>query len=89
MLGISDEEIMANILQRLANKGYWAHGHTRAENAIKGFPSHEKGRAKKVLEDLVRINWVIKKPTGHGTDVHLNILYRDSIFNFIRKYSLP
>lgn len=88
MVHVSDEEITADILQGLVNKGYWTHGHTRIENAIKGVPSHDRGRAKKMLDNLIKCGWVLQKKTGHGIDVHLNINCKRDIADFVLKYSL-
>lgn len=89
MLKPSDEQIAAVILEKLVNKTCWAKGHTPIENTTKGIPSHDRGRAKEAVEELIKRGWILKYPTGHGIDVHLNINCKQEIFEFIQKYSLP
>jgi len=61
------------ILRRLYNSGEFNLRHTPIENATKGFPKSDIGRAKEALDDLIKWDYIKIKKTHHGKDVYLNI----------------
>lgn len=83
MAHVSDKQIAAVVLQNLVHKNCWVKGHTPIEHALGGIPSHDKKRAKKAVERLIRLGWILKYKTAHGIDLHLNINCRSEITKFI------
>ncbi len=60
------------ILQKLYKSRYIGRRHTSEDNAIKGFPKHERGELKKALKELIKAGYVIPKPSSYGLEVLLN-----------------
>lgn len=83
---VSDDELKATILHRLARKRKWGASHTAFENVMKGVPSHIKGKMKEIGEQLVRDGLLVPKPTGYGLHVSLNTKKSEEIKQLIRKY---
>lgn len=46
--------------------------HTAIENVTKGIPKHLVGQAKEILQNLIRMELIIIKPTSYGIQVSLN-----------------
>jgi len=80
--------IRLKLLQNLYKKKCYGGKHTSVENAIKGIPGHLKGKAKWALDDLVRRNIILAKPTGYGLQISLNTAFSKEIHNFIYKYDV-
>ena len=78
--------IRLKILRRLTKKNYWGGKHTSVENDIKGIPGHLKGMAKWAVDDMIRRNILLAKPTSYGLQISLNPTYSKEIDNFINKY---
>ncbi len=51
---VSDDELKASILHRLAKKRKWGESHTAFENVAKGVPSHLRGKLKDLAEELIK-----------------------------------
>nr|WP_304764982.1 hypothetical protein [Candidatus Burarchaeum sp.] len=83
---VSDEELAATIMHRLARKHKWGHSHTSIDNLSKGVPSHFKGRLKEIAGQLVKQQFLIPKPTGYGLEVSLNPAKGEEIKAIVRKY---
>lgn len=75
------------ILWKLYHHHYWGKRHTPIENVPKGLPPHEYGICQTVVKKLIKMGWIGKKKTGHGTDVFLNPKFSKEIKRFIEKYS--
>ncbi|HIH22968.1 TPA: hypothetical protein HA238_04525 [Candidatus Micrarchaeota archaeon] len=83
---VSDDELKASILHRLAKKRKWGESHTAFENVARGVPPHLKGKFKELAEELVKEGFIFKKPTGYGLQISLNVGRSDEIKYRIRKY---
>lgn len=83
---VSDDELKASILHRLAKKRKWGESHTAFENVAKGVPSHLKGKLKDLAEELIKEGFIIKKPTGYGLQISLNVERSEEIKWRIKKY---
>ena len=83
---VSDDELKATILHRLARKRKWGASHTAFENTMKGVPPHLKGKVKEAGEQLVREGFIVPKPTGYGLHISLNTRKSEEIKRLIRRY---
>ena len=83
---VSDDELKASILHRLAKKRKWGESHTAFENVAKGVPPHLKGKLQDLAEELIKENLIIKKPTGYGLQISLNVEKSEEIKWRIKKY---
>ncbi|MDO8553996.1 MAG: hypothetical protein Q7S22_04270 [Candidatus Micrarchaeota archaeon] len=83
---VSDDELKATILHRLAKKRKWGESHTAFENVAKGVPPHFKGRMKDLAEELIKENFILQKPTGYGLQISLNVGKSEEIRWIIKKY---
>jgi hypothetical protein len=63
---------MAQILKKLRRHGYWGGRHTAFDELTKGLPSHLRGEASDVAEELIKEDLLLEKPTGYGRHVSLN-----------------
>ena len=82
----SDEDkIKATILYRLRRKKVIGGVHTHFDTLTKGFPSHLGKDVKKIAKELIKDNWLIKKPTSYGLQVSLNKNKLQEIEDFIKK----
>ena len=55
------------------------------DNLVGGFPSHIKGQMQVELDELIKKNAVIKKPSKHGRAVYINYEYKDKIASALKK----
>lgn len=78
--------IAAKILHKHLRRGAWQHVHTNIENLQSGFRGHEKGRVKEVVNELVKMQFLIAKPTHYGTEVSLNARMQKEILAFKDEY---
>ena len=81
-------DIRHKILWRLVKKEYWGARHTSIENIVKGLPGHLLGKAKWTVQDMIRRNILLSKPTGYGLQISLNPSFKPQISNFIYKYDI-
>ncbi|HLC79883.1 MAG TPA: hypothetical protein VJG83_05695 [archaeon] len=79
------ELIKAKVLFKLARRRNWGNSHTAFDNLTKGFKPHEHEFVKKVGDQLVKENFLFKKPTGYGLHVSLNHEKAKEIKEKIRK----
>lgn len=61
-----------SILDRLYNTRCIGGKHTSRENALRGFPKSERGAAEERLDELIKRNYIITKPTSYGDQISLN-----------------
>ena len=83
---VSDDELKAMILHKLAKKRKWGESHTAFENVARGVPPHLKGKLKDLAQELMKEGFIIPKPTGYGLQISLNVSRSDEIKSAIRKY---
>ena len=67
-----DEKIKATILYHLRRKKIIGGVHTPFATVTKGFPSHIGKDVKKIAEDLIKKEYILKKITNYGLHIHLN-----------------
>ncbi len=81
-------KIVKTILLKLDRLGYWGGQHTSVENLPHGFPSHLRGKVKKVVKKMVRSELLITKPKPDSLHVSLNPRKMDEIKDIInnKKY---
>lgn len=63
---LTNQEIVARILKRMKSKALIGECHGPADKICKGFPDHDKGRAKEAVELLCKAGVLRKKPTLIG-----------------------
>ncbi len=83
---VSDNELKAMVLHKLAKKRKWGESHTAFENVAKGVPPHLKGELKDAAEELIKEGFIRPKPTGYGLQISLNVERSEEIKAIIRKY---
>jgi hypothetical protein len=83
---VSDDELKAMILHKLAKKRKWGESHTAFENVEKGVPPHLKGKLKELANELIKNGLIVKKPTSYGLQISLNVDRSEEIKHRIRKY---
>jgi hypothetical protein len=66
------EIVKAKILFKLARRRNWGNSHTAFDNLKKGFKPHEHETVKEAAEELIKQNFLFKKPTNYGLHVSLN-----------------
>ncbi len=65
--------VEAKLLYKLHRRKNWGESHTAFEDWVKrGLSQKEQEKAKKIAEELVKENFVFKKPTSYGLHVSLN-----------------
>jgi hypothetical protein len=62
----------AQILFKLARRKNWGNSHTAFDNLKKGFKPNDYEVVKKAAEELIKENFLFRKPTGYGLQVSLN-----------------
>ena len=82
---MDEEQILATILYRMHWHGYWGGRHTSIENLTHGFPGHLKGKVKKVMDHLLKTNWVIVKPKPDALHISLDTQFKPEICDFINR----
>ena len=81
-------DIRLRILRKLVYRNYWGTKHTSIEITVKGFPGHLLGKAKWGVDDMIRRNIILSKPTSYGLQISLNPRFSKEIPNFINKYDV-
>lgn len=83
---VSDDELKAMLLHKLAKKRKWGESHTAFENVAKGVPPHLKGKLKDLTKELMKEGFIVPKPTNYGLQISLNVERSEEIKSIIRKY---
>ncbi|MEM2139299.1 MAG: hypothetical protein QXM96_04060 [Candidatus Woesearchaeota archaeon] len=81
---MDEKKLRKNILYKLFRKRIINEKHTAMENALKGIPKHLKGDSKKILNELIKENLILKKDTCYGTQISLNSEKIKEILNEIK-----
>ena len=76
---LSSFEIRRRILRKMVRHNWWGGKHTAFDNIPKGFPKEIWKDVKKELEQLAREGLILKKPTGYGLHVSLNVRMKPEI----------
>jgi len=76
---LSSFEIRQRILRKMVRHRWWGGKHTAFDNIPKGFPKELWKDVKKELEQLAREGLIVKKPTGYGLHVSLNVRMKAEI----------
>jgi len=66
------EVVKARLVFKLARRRNWGNAHTAFDNLKRGFKPNEHFLVKRAAEELVKENFLLKKPTGYGLHVSLN-----------------
>ena len=79
------KEIKRFILRKLVRHRIWMHKHTSIHNLPKGLPDYLRNRkgVKKSIEELLKQEFLLSKPTNYGLEVSLNIKKKKEIERFI------
>ncbi len=86
-LDLSEEEIMADILNRLVNSGMWGRGHQDVDQLVAWIIGHRKRNGKSVRKAINRLNrerLIGKK--NNGRSIYANPGRRYGIGTFIDKH---
>lgn len=76
---LSSFEVRRRILRKMVRHCYWGGKHTAFDNVPKSFPKEVWKDVEKELEQLIRDGLVVKKPTGYGLHVSLNVKMKAEI----------
>lgn len=82
----TDEKIEALLLRKLYSHGVWGKHHISESNLPKGFPSHLHKKVLKIAERLRRKSLMVRHPTHHENQWHLNINKSEEIKQIINKF---
>lgn len=77
--------IKARLLYHLRRKRVLGGVHTHFDTLKMGFPKHLGKEIEKCAKELIKENWLIKKPTSYGLQVSLNKEKLLEIEHFIKK----
>lgn len=83
---ITDDELKATVLHRLAKRRKWGESHMAFEFVCKGVPSHLKGKMGEITNALIKEGFIIPKPTSYGLQISLNVARSEEIKMLIKKY---
>lgn len=78
-----ENQLMVQILEKMLYHNWIGGKHTSEDNIPKSFPKHLRGEVKKALRQLVRLNFILIKPTNYGKEVSLNPQMVKEIKQFI------
>ena len=81
------EKLKLHILKKLFDQRCWMHKHFSINNIPKGLPPHARDSRiiKKAVDELIRLNWLLAKPTHYGLELSLNIDKKKEIEEYIEK----
>lgn len=79
----SPDFLKAKILFKLARRRNWGGSHTAFDNIKKGFKPKNHAEVMKIAEQLIKENYLFRKPTGYGLHVSLNHEKAKEIKQFI------
>ncbi|MBU2639346.1 MAG: hypothetical protein KKG75_01420 [Nanoarchaeota archaeon] len=81
-----DEEIKGKILHKLTRLGKFKHSHTSIDNLPKGFPKDIRGKVKDLVDELIKENILLVKPTNYGKEISVNSIEKEKIVYYIGKF---
>lgn len=79
------DDIKKFILRKLIRKRMWLHKHTIIHNLPKGLPEFLRNgkEVKKAIEELLKKELLLSKPTNYGLEISLNVRKKAKIEEFI------
>ncbi len=79
------KEIKRFILRKMLRHRFWMHKHTSIHNLAKGLPDNLRSRkeVKKSIDELLKNNFLLSKPTNYGLEVSLNVKKKKEIEDFV------
>jgi len=86
LMGTDVELLKATILLKLVRKRKWGESHTPFDKVKRLVPSHLRGEAEKVIQELKRENIILSKPTHYGEEISLNPRQTEIVYSIIKKY---
>ncbi len=82
----TDAQIKGRMLHKLTRKGKFEHSHTALDNLQKAFQSDLKGRAKDMVNELIKEGILHVKKTSYGKQVSINLDKKDEIMEYIDEF---
>lgn len=79
-----DDLLKARLLYHLRKKRVIGAKHTHYDTLKFGFPKHLGKRVEGIAKELIKVDWLITKPTSYGLQVSLNVARLPEIEGFIR-----
>ncbi|MBI4019540.1 MAG: hypothetical protein HY364_04780 [Candidatus Aenigmarchaeota archaeon] len=68
-----DDNVLKAVILRKMLMHRWIGGkHTSIDNLPKGFPMQVRKDVSRIVQDLIREGFVVRKPTSYGEHVYLN-----------------
>jgi hypothetical protein len=64
--------VQKTVLERMLKDTIIGGKHTAIENLEKGFPKHMRGEVEDEVHKLIKMGFILPKPTGYGMQVSLN-----------------
>lgn len=83
---MNDELIIKKfILRKLYRHRMWMHRHTNINNLPKGLSNNLRSskEVRKAIDELLKDNFLLSKPTSYGLEVSLNIKKKKEIEDLI------
>ena len=83
---VTDAEILARMLFKLINNKCYSKGHILEERLISAVAKHDRGRAKDILKQAIKIRLIlIYGQTNYGLAYQLNTEKLSYVIDFIKK----
>jgi hypothetical protein len=79
-------EYELRILYNICRQSRWCPKHINQLHLLNGIPTHNKGDAKKALQDLLKINLLQHYPSGGRDDCCIPKKNRDDAIKILRRY---
>ena len=87
---LTDQQIKAVLLEKLYRKGKWGGSHTASDNIKRWILPRNLGkngrRVDRALKELIRVGWIIQKPTHYGEQISLNPRFKSQIEGWIQTH---
>ncbi len=82
------DELKLHILKKLYGQRCWMGKHFSINNLPQGLPSHARNSTiiKKAVDELIKSQWLLSKPTHYGLELSLNIHRKKEIEEYIEKH---
>ena len=78
--------LAATLLNRMFQRGKWGGAHMPADKLQHGVQGHLRGDAKKVIDELIKKNFILSKPTHYGLEISLNPRKQKEILKLVQDY---
>ena len=84
-MDLNEEKIKATLLYHLRRKKVIGGVHTHFDTLKRGFPVHLGKEVEKTAKELIKLGWIVTKPTSYGLQVSLNKERIIEIEDYIKK----